>query len=183
MIFASFGPLSARSDGAWTKNPKSFCSSEPWGCTTYFTHSLLFSHWTFSAAKHAPYPRQQPIALLLIYTFHTKKSNIFSQIFVSAYTCFLYLTLPLLLPLPILRKQHGASPVRRLPVYSANARVHTILCGRVVGLSPPSRLRRRKREITNKILSACLWVTSQVVPAIPTTHVFALPDTTSIRLE
>lgn len=47
----------------------------------------------------------------------------------------------------------------------------------------PSRLRRRKREITNKILSACLWVTSQVVPAIPTTHVFALPDTTSIRLE
>lgn len=43
----------------------------------FFIHSLLFSSWTFSARKHAPYPSQQPIILLLIYTSHTKNSHFF----------------------------------------------------------------------------------------------------------
>lgn len=67
----------------------------------FFPHFLLFSQWTFSAPKHALCPGQQPIALLLIYTFHTKTIISF---FSDFRPCVLLppLTLLLLSPLPIL---------------------------------------------------------------------------------
>lgn len=88
-----------------------------------------------------------------IYIPYKKQSFHFSQIFVPAYSCLLSrfscCHLCLSWQFVKLQKQHGATPIRHLSVYSANARVHTILCGWVVGLSHPSGLRRATEERDN----------------------------------